>query len=340
LSTWTTDRCIRDHPTYITESPEFGTTHRRPINAIQKVELAVSLLRAPFRGPLVDMSNAIWVAWRIPCSGLRSSSVLPPVTFRPVCRDLRITPSLYNSASRRLFSSLNTSCQIPNRPNTLRLFPRHSAFTSVQRRTKKTAAPVHPEPDSESLIRPLTDLEIKAIFGHRTPVSKKLANRTLEALQAQRLEGTLDLALPLDVARAVPQSQLDICLEWLRVNYPVDEDAAIMARIEREDREAEEKLVRRAEQLGLYKPQSGSYEAELGEENSPYGKSVLKEAREQNEKYLLAEKERKRQKWLEGENEEREKLQRQMEANTSLQQYQESALTEGMLFVIFNKGSD
>jgi rhomboid-like protein len=171
-------------------------------------------------------------------------------------------------------------------------------------------------------------------------VSKKLANRTLEALQAQRLEGTLDLALPLDVARAVPQSQLDICLEWLRVNYPVDEDAAIMARIEREDREAEEKLVRRAEQLGLYKPQSGSYEAELGEENSPYGKSVLKEAREQNEKYLLAEKERKRQKWLEGENEEREKLQRQMEANTSLQQYQESALTEGMLFVIFNKGSD
>jgi rhomboid-like protein len=159
-------------------------------------------------------------------------------------------------------------------------------------------------------------------------VSKKLANRTLEALQAQRLEGTLDLALPLDVARAVPQSQLDICLEWLRVNYPVDEDAAIMARIEREDREAEEKLVRRAEQLGLYKPQSGSYEAELGEENSPYGKSVLKEAREQNEKYLLAEKERKRQKWLEGENEEREKLQRQMEANTSLQQYQESALTE------------
>ncbi|KAJ5289421.1 uncharacterized protein N7443_009674 [Penicillium atrosanguineum] len=275
------------------------------------------------------MSNAIWVAWRIPCSGLRLSSVLPPATFRPVCRDLRITPSLYNSTPRRLYSSLNTLCQTQNRPNTLRFFPRYSAPTLPQSRSKKTAAPAHSEPTSDSLLdKSLSDLEIKAIFGHRTKVSPKLANRTLEVLQARRLEGTLDLDLPLDVARAVPQSQLDICLEWLRVNYPVDEDAAIMARIEREDREAEEKLVRRAERLGLYKPQSGSYEAELGEEDSPYGKSVLKEAREQNEKYLLAEKERKRQKWLDGEKEEQEKLQRQLEENTSLQQYQESALTE------------
>jgi rhomboid-like protein len=149
------------------------------------------------------------------------------------------------------------------------------------------------------------------------------------------LEGTLDLDLPADITRALSQSQLDAGLEWLRENYPVDEDDAILARIEREDREAEQKLVRRAEQLGLYKPQSGSYEAELGEEGSPYGKSVLKEAREANEKRLLAEKERKRQQWLEGENEERERLQRQMEGNTSLQQYQESALTEGMSFCRF-----
>jgi hypothetical protein len=33
--------------------------------------------------------------------------------------------------------------------------------------------------------------------------------------------------------------------------YPLDEDAAIFARIEREDRAAEEKLVRRAEKLGF-----------------------------------------------------------------------------------------
>lgn len=178
-------------------------------------------------------------------------------------------------------------------------------------------------------MRPLSDTEVKNVFG-RSRISAKLGNRALAVLHARRLEGTLDLDLPADITSAISQSQLDAGLEWLRENYPIDEDAAILARIEREEREAEEKLVRRAEELGLYKPQSGSYEAELGEENSPYGKSVLKEAREANEKRLLAEKERKRQEWLAGEAEERERLQRQVQGNTALQQYQESALTEGM----------
>ena len=287
----------------------------------------------------MDMSNAIWVAWRIPCSGLRPSSVLPPVTFRPVCRDFRITPSLYNSTSRRLLSSVSTLFRAQNRPSTLRFFPRYTPPAPIQSRLRNTAAPAQPESNSsESLLeKPLSDAEIKAVFG-RSKISTKLGNRALEVLQARRLEGTLDLDLPLDITRAVSQSQLDLGLEWLRVNYPIDEDAAILARIEREEYEAEQKLVRRAEQLGLYKPQSGSYEAELGKEGSPYGKSVLTEAREKNEKRLLAEKERKRQQWLEGENEEREKLQRLMEGNTSLQQYQESALTEGMLFCSIREG--
>jgi len=254
------------------------------------------------------------------------------VTFRAAYRDLRITPSLY-STSRRLFSSPHTPFQIQNRPNVPRFFPRYSPSALLQSRSKKTAAPAHPEPNSSSLYleRPLSDAEIKTIFG-RSKISTKLGNRALQVLQARRLEGTLDLDLPVDITRAVSQSQLDAGLEWLRENYPIDEDAAILARIEREEYEAEQKLIRRAEQLGLYKPQSGSYEAELGEGGSPHGKSVLKEAREQNEKRLLAEKERKRQEWLEGEHEEREKLRRQIEGNTALQKYQESALTEGMLF--------
>lgn len=176
--------------------------------------------------------------------------------------------------------------------------------------------------------RPRSDTQIKSIFASNK-ISARLGNRTLAVLQARRVDGTLDLDLPSDISRGVPQLQLDTALEWLRQNYPIDEDAAILARIEREEFEAEQKLVRRAEQLGLYKPQSGSYDAELGEDKSVYGKSVLKEAREKNEKRLLAEKERKRQQWLEGENEELERLQRQVEGNTALQKYQESALTEG-----------
>ena len=146
------------------------------------------------------------------------------------------------------------------------------------------------------------------------------------------MQGTLDLDLPIDITRSVSQPQLDAALEWLRQNFPLDEDAAILARIEREEYEAEQKLVRRAEELGLYKPQSGSYDAELGENKSVYGKSVLKEVREKNEKRLLAEKERKRQQWLEGEQLELEQLQRQVQGNTALQKYQEAGLTEGTDF--------
>lgn len=244
-----------------------------------------------------------------------------------------MTPwSLSSSPINRPFSSLHTTFPHGHRPSASAIISQHFAPSPTQRRLKRTtAAAAAAAKTFESLPgeKARSDAQIKSIFGS-SKISARLGNRTLAVLQARRVEGTLDLDLPSDITRAVPQLQLDTALEWLRRNYPVDEDAAILARIEREEYEAEQKLVRRAEQLGLYKPQSGSYEAELGEDKSVYGKSVLKEAREKNEKRLLAEKERKRQQWLEGENEELERLQRQVEGNTALQKYQESALTEGM----------
>lgn len=216
-------------------------------------------------------------------------------------------------------------------------------LSAAPRRFKRTsAASPKPKPKpksdpSEVVLRekPFSDAEIKAIFG-QSKFNTKMGNRILSVLQGHRLTGTLDAQLPVDITRAVTQKQVDMAMEWLRNEYPVDEDAAIFARIEREEREEEEKLMRRAEKLGLYKPQSGSYDAELGEEGSPYGKSVLKEAREQNEKRLLAEQERTRQEWLAGEKEEQERLQREFGKDTSLQQYQEHALTEGMYTGIQN----
>lgn len=276
------------------------------------------------------MSNAVWAAWRIPCSGLRSSSVLPPVTLRLACRNLRTTPcGLYNTTSARLYSTFDVFPRTLQRQQLSPFCSRPFTSCSVLSKSKKTTRPERNLSEFPAAVKPLPEAEIRNIFG-RPRLSPKLGNRALAVLHARRLEGTLDLDLPADITAAVSQSQLDAGLEWLRENYPIDEDAAILARIEREEREAEEKLVRRAEELGLYKPQSGSYDAELGEKNSPYGKSVLKEAREANEKRLLAEQERKRQEWLAGEAEERERLQRQVQGNTALQQYQESALTEGM----------
>ncbi|KAJ5429147.1 hypothetical protein N7491_006163 [Penicillium cf. griseofulvum] len=256
------------------------------------------------------MSNAVWALWRAPCPGLRTS-VLPPVTFRPTSRDLRITTwRMYSTSRQSMLPTPNLLSQLfsrPSRPSPTPIFTQRFNPVSTPRRFKHA--------------------EIKAIFGP-AKFNAKLGNRILAVLHGHRLTGTLDADLPVDIARAITKQQFDTALGWLRVEYPFDEDAAIFARIEREERAEEEKLVRRAEKLGLYKPQSGSYDAELGEEGSPYGKSVLKEAREMNEKRLLAEQERKRQEWLDGEKEEQERLKRQFGNNTSLQQYQEAALTE------------
>jgi len=268
------------------------------------------------------MSNAVWVAWRIPCLGLRTVPA-----FRPAIHDLRITPwRMYSSTTRPLglFSNPHPVSQLASRQS----HPPISA--SVPRRFKRTSAkPKSKTKPTEEVLPRAPDAEIKTIFGP-SGMNTKLGNRILSTLHSHRLTGTLDAELPSDIVRAVSQQQVDAAMDWLRNKYPVDEDAAILARIEREDRAEEEKLVRRAERLGLYKPQSGSYDAELGEEGSPYGKSVLKEAREQNEKRLLAEQERKRQEWLDGEKEEAERLKRQFNQDTSLQQYRENALTEGM----------
>lgn len=158
-----------------------------------------------------------------------------------------------------------------------------------------------------------------------------MGNRVLSVLQARRLAGTLDLDFPADIRRVMRPATLDMGLEYLRKNYPLDEDAAIIARIEREERETEEKLIRRAEDMGLYKPQSGSYGAELGEKNDPSGRSVLAEIRKRNEERLLAEAENKRQEWLEGEEQDREKLKQHLAKNTALQKFEDTSALEGML---------
>ncbi|KAI2788106.1 hypothetical protein POX_f08493 [Penicillium oxalicum] len=279
------------------------------------------------------MSNVLWVAWRIPCAGLRSSGVSPPAElFRQQPHILRMTPWKTCASPARRF--LNLRHGTPLARNWATRNAKHNLNDSQnyhQRRTKRTTAatrsPTRSAAESFPGGKPRSEKQIRNIFASDT-ISAGLGNRTLAVLQARRVQGTLDLDLPIDITRSVSQPQLDAALEWLRQNFPLDEDAAILARIEREEYEAEQKLVRRAEELGLYKPQSGSYDAELGENKSVYGKSVLKEVREKNEKRLLAEKERKRQQWLEGEQLELEQLQRQVQGNTALQKYQEAGLTE------------
>lgn len=271
------------------------------------------------------------IAWRFPCPGFGRWGFVPSnhSLCRTACRGLRVSPPWRPfTADTRSFAS-----QTSPRSGILcsSTYWRRLSPISVPFRSLKTPAGSHNEPVEHGVQlpgQPFSPTKLNEIFGNgQVPPN---GNRVLAVLQGRRIAGTLDVELPTDITRSVYQTNIDTALQWLRENHPYDEDAAIIARIEREEREEEEKLIRRAEQLGLYKPQSGSYENELGENDDVSGKSVLKEARKQNEARRREEEERNRREWLEGEAQDQARLQRHIQQNTALQKAQESAITEGI----------
>ena len=133
----------------------------------------------------------------------------------------------------------------------------------------------------------LTKRELARVFGSQIPPSD-FANRLLRILHARRVDGTLDIDPPEEVTRQLqhyPYAAAD-ALRWLRQTYPIDEDAAIMQRLDREEssvqQESPAELMTRAEKLGLYKPQSGTYGAKLSEEGDVFGESELDKIRAAN----------------------------------------------------------
>lgn len=88
---------------------------------------------------------------------------------------------------------------------------------------------------------------IRQIFGFK--VDQERGNFILQELQRQRVAGTLDEGIP-----SIDESTFDQGLEWLRTNYPLDEDAAIISRLEREEAQQSQALIDRAVKLGIYAP--------------------------------------------------------------------------------------
>ncbi|KAL4789891.1 hypothetical protein BDV19DRAFT_14103 [Aspergillus venezuelensis] len=277
------------------------------------------------------MSNVFGVAWRTPCLGLRPPSLHPPNSIAPFrsFANGRQTPTwLLDNTPRRLFSSAKSSSVIlsPSTTSKLQCLPITNRIRSRCFQTSSavlaSAKPKAPPVETGVFLRnkPFSKAEIVQIFGPQARLGPTMGNRVLSVLQGRRLAGTLDLDFPADITRAAPPATLDAGLEYLRKNYPVDEDAAIMERIEREEREEEERLRRQAEELGLYKPQSGSYGAELGKNNDVSGKSILEQMRTRNEKKNEEEAERKRQEWLQGEAAHNEKMKAHAQKNLALQE--------------------
>lgn len=148
--------------------------------------------------------------------------------------------------------------------------------------------------------------DVLEIFDQHRP-SFPTALTLLTILQEQRKQGTLDLGLPKDVEKQVQDipNVTEKALVWLRKEYPLDEDAAILTRIEREDTEQQETYIKLAEKAGIYKPQSGQFGAKRGENDGVYGYSALEELRENN-------RERAAKRKAELEKQEREQLEKEV----------------------------
>lgn len=179
----------------------------------------------------------------------------------------------------RAFSSV-TRHQIQDRPR--------RRTTPQQRVATKSTHDQNEHQYRDPRLRRLTDSDLAAIFGDQCP-RPSVALTLLATLQSQREEGTLDLDLPTGLQTQLQHlpDAAENALRWLRKRYPLDEDAAILARIEREDAKKKDiesqELVARAEKLGIYKPQSGYFGAKRGENNSVFGVSMLDKIRQQNE---------------------------------------------------------
>ena len=104
-----------------------------------------------------------------------------------------------------------------------------------------------PSPNPNGLPK-LSPDELRQVFSE--PTAAREGNEILRKIHNQRISGTID-----ENVAEIPETTTVEALAWLRQNVPWDEEASIMARLDREEEEERAQLVARAEKLGLFKPQ-------------------------------------------------------------------------------------
>ncbi|OAP64805.1 hypothetical protein AYL99_00777 [Fonsecaea erecta] len=249
------------------------------------------------------MNNVGTIALRIARTGLKASpSTLP---HRPISRAWLLS-TFFCHSQKPLISqqSRNPSLKSPFSTVTLRTFSqttrRSFRQSLIVQKLKPYGADNKPEKGLKFQDAELSREQILSIFGRHAPPTQ-VANRLLRVLHGRRHDGTLDLPLPKDVESQLGKfpHAVEDGLRYLRQAYPIDEDEAILYRIEREEDELDKEhpsvLMQRGQDIGLYRahnapeepyygPQSGHYQAELSEkESDPYGKSELDRIRAENE---------------------------------------------------------
>lgn len=280
------------------------------------------------------MNNALLVAWRAPCVRTRAAQQFPPSSLlrqfycetRSEQYPCRGQSNVRDTFQRRLKPSAayRPSHGFQKQPT----YISSCSFGTSPTHSKRTNRGGYFKAPKANGLRTFSASEITEIFG-TSSVSTKLGNTALRVLQQRRVDGMLDLELPVDITTHMPESVLNNGLAWLRKNYSMDEDAAIMKRIEKEEQEDEDKMTRQAEKLGLFKPQSGRFGKQKEKEGDVYGRGVFDQMREKNKKLAEEEMERERREWLEGEEKDKANATKQLQQSTNLQKFQDKAPVKG-----------
>ena len=232
--------------------------------------------------------NHVWpVALRSGEGCLRNAACPPPLTS-PI--------SFFSAFARRWIRPWTPSHSFGGRKQqTTNIQTRSLSYTArtefAQSFNRQKLVAYKPTAKEQGLSFRKSDLptrDIEAIFGQDAPPTSFL-NQYLRVLHGRRVDGTLELPLPKEfeaTLRRYPDAEED-GLRWLRQNYPIDEEAAVVQRIEREEAEQERQnpyhFLRQGEELGLYKPQSGIYQAPVSEiEGDVFGVSQIEKRQAEN----------------------------------------------------------
>lgn len=239
------------------------------------------------------MSHVWTIAWRplINCGRHGSVTASQPAIARSFilsARSLRQATPLHTPRGRPQHLADKIQPPSPLLSRSLRTPPR-TPQRGQRPPNQAPQAPAQTSPEPEFLHNGLQKEQVQSIF-HTDTLPPELATSLLKILHTRRLNGTLDLDIHPKLLRRLERfpEAFDQALEWLRKEHPIDEDAAILRRIEREEQTRE---TRRTQNVDKYGPQSGKFGAQKGKDGNFYGVSQLEEIGKER-KALLAEEEK------------------------------------------------
>ncbi|TVY22251.1 Rhomboid protein, mitochondrial [Lachnellula hyalina] len=170
--------------------------------------------------------------------------------------------------------------RIPNTTSQIRIGARTFASQRIIRDFTDLPEDYESEDGLTFREQPISQNEVLGIFGKG--VDAKTANQILRVLHGLRVSGTLED--PNSARLKAPFEGLLIKrgLSWLRKNVPVDEVMNAGLRAEQELEALNLETVQDSIKIGLWRPNS----REIGEGESPYGKSSFDKIREDEAKRL------------------------------------------------------